>query len=503
MRTIDPTRRTLPVRASLLLAVLLGLLGGTGSTAKAQEAHYWSEQFGNRSMLLGGNVIGSVFDLGAVFYNPGRLGLIENPAFVLSAKAYQWDRYDIEGQEREGALKQSKFGGAPSLAAGTFSLPWFENSRFAYAFLTRQRSESDFFTRVEREGDFFPSIPGRDLFEGKGSYASSLREEWIGGTWSRGFGEGISMGISAFAITTTRSQDLWADLRALGELGDVATLFSRRAYSYDAYGALLKGGLAIQRGKLGLGLTVTTPRFAPFGGGSTEYEEVLAGVPDTTALGRVSRFETSFQSGLETTLKSPWSVGVGVGWDLGNFTVHASSEWYGAVDRYSILVSEPFIGQSTGDTLQYRISGEAESVVNVGIGLEYRWSDAFSAFGSVATDNSSAPTAENEISVGDLEIDDKSFGGDFVILAGGVDLKTRWADLTIGATYAASSQEVSQFVDFPNEGEEDPGLDPEGNTSQFRYSKWRFLLGFSIPFAADIAGRVSGDEEPPPEGDRR
>jgi hypothetical protein len=220
-----------PSRALLTLAALILLLPGLFRPAAAQEAHYWSEQFGNRSMLLGGAVIGSVFDLGAVFYNPGRLGLIENPAFVLSAKAYQWDRYTIEGQDRNGALKQSKFGGAPSLVAGTFKVPFLENDQFAYAFLTRQRSSSNFFTRVELEGDFFPSIPGRDLFEGKGQFDSELREEWIGLTWSRGLREGLSFGLSTFVTTTNRSQDLSADLRALGEFGDVATAVSRRAPS--------------------------------------------------------------------------------------------------------------------------------------------------------------------------------------------------------------------------------------------------------------------------------
>ena len=49
----------------------------------AQDGHYWSENFGNKSMLLSGTVNASVTDLGAVYYNPGRLGQIENPAFVI------------------------------------------------------------------------------------------------------------------------------------------------------------------------------------------------------------------------------------------------------------------------------------------------------------------------------------------------------------------------------------------------------------------------------------
>jgi hypothetical protein len=54
----------------------------------AQDGNYWSENYENRSLLLIGTVNASVEDLGTVFYNPGRLGLIENPAFVISAEVY-------------------------------------------------------------------------------------------------------------------------------------------------------------------------------------------------------------------------------------------------------------------------------------------------------------------------------------------------------------------------------------------------------------------------------
>ena len=45
------------------------------------QTNYKYENFGNRSILLNGNVTGSVDDLGATYYNPARLALVEDPVF--------------------------------------------------------------------------------------------------------------------------------------------------------------------------------------------------------------------------------------------------------------------------------------------------------------------------------------------------------------------------------------------------------------------------------------
>ena len=105
-----------------MIAVLVtaGLLPAAG---KAQDAHYWTLQYGTRSTLLGGNVIGSVEDLGATYYNPARLALTSDLSFLLSAKVYQFDKVTVEDGAGEGVdARSSSFGGAPSLVAGTFKI---------------------------------------------------------------------------------------------------------------------------------------------------------------------------------------------------------------------------------------------------------------------------------------------------------------------------------------------------------------------------------------------
>ena len=64
--------------------------------AKAQDANYWTHQYGSRSTLLGGAVIGSVLDLSATYYNPGALSLIDEPDVLLAAKVFEYPNYTIK-----------------------------------------------------------------------------------------------------------------------------------------------------------------------------------------------------------------------------------------------------------------------------------------------------------------------------------------------------------------------------------------------------------------------
>ena len=77
--------------AVLLTLVLAPTPGG------AQSEYHWSDQFGNRSTLLNGTMIGGVSDLGAVFYNPGRLAQLDRPGFLLTAEAFEVNHVELEG----------------------------------------------------------------------------------------------------------------------------------------------------------------------------------------------------------------------------------------------------------------------------------------------------------------------------------------------------------------------------------------------------------------------
>ena len=102
-------KNTLAACVSLLLA----------HSVFAQDTHYWNLQYGTRSTLLGGAVIGSVSDMAATYYNPAALALFPAPEILLSGKVYQYSSLSMENGAGPGEdLTSSTIEAAHTLFAG-------------------------------------------------------------------------------------------------------------------------------------------------------------------------------------------------------------------------------------------------------------------------------------------------------------------------------------------------------------------------------------------------
>lgn len=487
------------MRRSATLAGLLLVSLGAPLPAPGQVANHWSEQFGNRSMLLSGGVIGSVSDLGLVFYNPARLALIEKPAFVVTAKAYQWDRARLENGLGEGVdLKDSRFGGAPTLASGAFDVPFLEGHRFAYAFLTRRRDETDVFVRTERVGDLLTQFPGEEFFTGTVEISSTMKEEWMGVTWARPLGKRWGLGLSTFYYNLQRKSQYLLDLAALTEATEVLTLGGRRMFGYQDQGLLWKAGLAGVFHPLSVGFTVTSPRVSVLASGRVQYEDRFSGGGVDSPVEREDRLITSVQSGLPAVTRSPWAVGAGMGVVWGRATLHLAGEWYASVPRYVVTEVRPFEGQSTGEVIEYRVVEELESVINGAVGIEWHRGENLSLFGSVASNQSAAPKERASFFQLLDEVSTTQARVSYPQAAGGVVISTSYVDLTLGGSYSWAKDRLARPLDLPD-GDDDPILGG-GETARYLISRWRFLLGFSFPFADELRGR--GNEEGEGEGSR-
>ena len=471
--------------------ILFTLISGKSFS---QDGHYWSENYGNKSVLLSGTVNASVSDLGTVFYNPGRLGLIESPAFVINAQAYEWRTVRIEDGINDGVdLTKSKFGSAPSLVAGTFSIPFLKGHKFAYAFLTRQRLQTDFFVRVEDKGDIVDVITGEEIFNGKLNFNTNFKDEWIGLTWSPPVSKKVGIGLSTFISTVNKSSTIGLDLNTLDERNKVASFTINRQYGYNSYGILWKLGLAFDYDKLNLGLTVTTPRVNLHGSGQTLFEDYMVNV-DTTGDGNSDdAFIFNAQENLDVKYRSPWAIGFGVGIPFSKGIIHLSAEWYNKVPRYSILEIEPFIGQSTNETIPFILVHDLEAVINYGIGLELNLNDKLSAFVSFSTDNSGVTSEITRFAELDIEASNSIFQSDFYKFGGGFTISSKNVDVTIGATYASASQEIERPINFPDDGADN--IFNSNTTSTLGISQWQFILGLSFPFTNKLKEDLAGDEK--------
>ncbi len=471
-------------RSTILIAILL-LVGQEGF---AQGGHYWTEQYGTRSILMSGSVIGGVEDLGTVFYNPGRLSLIENPAFLLSAKLYQLEKLTLlNALDDDNSLEKKTFGGVPGLVAGTFKLGFMPKHHFAYALLTRQRMDYSFMTRTNKEGDLLEEYPGEEIFTGRLTLSSRSIDEWLSLTWSYPLKENISIGVTTAYVSSESMRNIEMNLQLLYDYKTGVGQFLRnRLVDFNANGLLWKLGFAWENKFMDVGITATTPKIHIKGSGNFIYEDFLSGLPDSV---ETNHFESSIQGDLPARNKSPLSIGGGVTFRVfKKHLLHLSGEWYNRIPRYTILEANPFIGQSTGEEIRFTLYEEHEPVFNYGAGLELVVGEKSSIYLSYSSDYSYVPSEISRITKFSEEATNSNFRADINHAGAGFILKLKGADITLGATRAWARESIPRPVDFPDEGEE--GIFNSEDAADILWTRWRLIFSFSFPFLKDVQKKL-------------
>ncbi len=456
--------------------------------AYGQDGHYWTQQYGTRSILLSNSVVGGVDDLAAVYYNPGRLPVITNAAFLLSANVYEYN--SLAAKDAFGAAKnvsKSDIKGIPTLAAGTFKLKFLPKSHFAYAILTRQHSDMSFSYRDEVVQDVITGVPGNETFGSEASFSQKSYEQWVGVTWAQPLSEKISVGITTNYVTASQDKAGMINLQALAESGEVALYRYDRSFSYKTNGFLWKLGLAAAVGKWQLGLTTTTPQVNFTGKGSYRYEELLSSIPGMTV---PDRYTTSYQKGLPMVYHTPWSFAFGASRKLGKHKLNFSTEWFSGLPSYTLMNAQDHVSQSDPTkVIGFHLIDQRQSVLNAGFGAEIFIDDHISAYGSFSTDFTSLPgTVSRFIERNDI-VDSQTWNVDFYHVGGGVVLDFKGIDLTLGATHTGASATLPRVVNFPDSS--NGSVFNSGTTSTLDWQRWRLIFSFSFPFLKDYAKKVS------------
>ncbi len=458
------------------------MLAISTQTVFGQDGHYWTQHYGTRSILLSNSAIGGVKDLGALYYNPGRLGLIENPAFLLNADVFEVTRIRLKDAVDEGVGRtDTDFGSVPSFVAGTFKIKWLEGHFFGYSILQRQGIDFDFNFRDESYGDVISNFPGEEYFGANIDFNQKTKEDWYSITWSYPLKENLSVGVTTSATRLSADKGALIELQALSESNEVAQYLFDRNYSMDQFGLLWKIGIAGESRLFNWGVTLTTPSIQISSKGKYNYEEYFSGIQGSV---NPDRFTTSRQEDIETDYKRPLAIGGGISFPLGKSELHLSGEWYGAVDRYTLLEAEPHVSQSSGDTVRFALIDNLQSVTNFGIGAQVYISPKLSTYMSVSTDFSAAPENITNFSANEPEANNSVFSADFYHFAAGVVLSWRRADITLGTAYTGGDQDFARPVDFPDE-DNDNIFNPD-DTGVFRWDRLRVVFSFSFPFLKDL-----------------
>ena len=92
----------------------------------AQETHYWAQQQGSISTLMGGASVASIRDNSSIFYNPGLMSFNKNSSLSISANTYFINSLLIEdGAGNDLDLRSRALDIIPSIIAGV--IKDFEN----------------------------------------------------------------------------------------------------------------------------------------------------------------------------------------------------------------------------------------------------------------------------------------------------------------------------------------------------------------------------------------
>jgi len=447
--------------AGVLLIAATGLLSAA-TPAAAQDSHYWTLQYGPRSSLLGGAVIGSVDDVSATFYNPGALSTASDLAFALSADVFEMTGVILEDGGGDGVdLGNAKSGLRPSMIAGTIKQGLFGGGGIlAYSVLTRARGTQDLSGILLLSGADLPTE--LDLTDAVGGVAFTGRfnDFWGGLTYSHALGEHFGLGLTWYGAV--RSQERRRE--AIGQLietdGSGSAQIDIASGSYKAYRTLFKIGAFGGTGPVTGGVTLTTPSIQLGGSGDLVFNESEFGT-DTVALA------ASVQTDLSATYKSPLSVGAGLAWRVGGALLHGSVEWFDAVEQYFVMQGEDFTAQEPSDrVVTLDAVQEQDEVVNWALGLEYALSPRVSAYLSYYTDNSTLTDEVERAGLGILPFDIRnvSLGTDFVVKS---------ARLTLGLGYGWGSKVDQELTDLLRQ--EDPDF-----KATYVFRSIKVLFGFEI-----------------------
>ena len=458
--------RALVGAGALLLAGAVGL----PRVIAAQDAQYWTNQYGNEARLLGGSVIGSVFDLSSVFYNPGRLALVTDPRLVLAGNVFRFTQITVEDAFGTGVnLTNTRIGGVPSLFAGELRFKFLGSNRLAYSFLTRQDFDFEVSERVDLRGAEVPD-PNLDLFTAGFLFNQNMDEYWAGLTWAHTLGQKMGLGVTTFLAVRDQRSRVQTLAQAVNTSGAAGIALQQEGYNYQHWRLLWKIGLGGNFGNWDLGLSVTTPSVGIAGSGKAAYDQTLI-TQDLDGDGNsFSDVTSSTQQDLPVTYKSPLSVGVGAAYQKGSARIHASAEWFDAVPAYDVLAPDPVLLPDT-TMAAFGLTQELGSVSNIAVGAEYQFGPKLTGYLGFRTDQSALEdTSSSNTSLSRWDIYHVSGGGTFALGP---------SDFTIGGIVAWGSDVTQTGIDFIP-GDDDPVELPD--QLPLKFFRFTFILGFSIGF---------------------
>ncbi|MBT8461658.1 MAG: hypothetical protein KJO44_03975, partial [Gemmatimonadetes bacterium] len=428
---------------------------------------YWTNQYGNRARMLGGSVIGSVSDISAVYYNPGRLATNPTAGLILAGNVFQATRVTRENALGPGQdLSSTKYDALPALFAGEFTLGFMGKSRLAYSLLTRQNFDISVSARGSLDDVF--GTPGLET-GAEVRFDQNLGETWGGLSWAWPLSDRFGIGVTWFGALRSQSAREQSVALAVNESDRAGIVLQGLQFDFTDLRFLWKLGFGADLDEWQLGISLTTPGVHIAGSGTITVDEVVLDQDLNDDGEFVTLLRNDQQEGLPTLYKSPLSIGGGASYEFGATTLHGSVEWFDGLGEWTVIEAEPVEPQVGEGPIVPSVTDDLGSVFNWALGLQHDFPENFGGYIGFRTDRSAA----NEASLSNSTL---SFW-DLYHVSGGATFTVGRSSFTMGLIYSFGNDIAKPLRLTPQT------LGSPGSDDYVRFRRITFIIGFELSFA--------------------
>ena len=474
------------MQKNVLVAILLWMVC---SKLFAQDTHYWTQQYGTSSALMGGAVIASNRDNTALYYNPGALGWIDTSSISVNANGYQNENVKIENAlGKKADFKSNHIGSVPLFIGGMIKT---KNSPYRISYGVLAQTSFDFKADARVAGSYQlindEDSPGNENAIGQTSIDSRVSELSAGVGVGRKIGKWFSIGIAGGFIVRSVDYSHFSLVRVYMNQSVDPLVTSTIIQNVNYYNVRFqpKLGFSYEKGKWQAGITIAPPSLNLFGKGSVGFDATATNIKPANQTSRIDFVANDRQEKLKTKYKSPFSVSAGVGYTGGRSHIELAAQYFASIDMYPVINAKASAFARPADAYpditsdQYlRVLTSAEPVFNVGIAYEYILKPSLILYISARNDQSYFDKAINEQT--GIKPDISSW--DIYHFVAGTTISKGRSSISVGLTAAFGSD---------NHREQTGSIDNDTESNFFRgtttitkasYSSIGILLGYTYYF---------------------
>jgi len=466
----------------LLLAIILD-----APAANGQDDHYWSQQYGAESTLLGGAMVGGVSDNSAVYYNPGALAFITNLSLSIDANVYRMDKILISDGAGEGLnLNSAQISIYPQIISGMVNLIKNDRLKFSYALLTRNHSNilmNTRYTSKASQSDPDNPEPEATTFVGAYDYVNQLDEQWLGIGAGYALSDKLGIGATLFGTYRGQSYQLTNYVREVNYMDPnyvFGTETNDEAVKYYSVRLLAKFGLSYTSDKWKYGLTVTTPSVGLYGNGSVQRENSNIVVSEISTDMKDNFLIMDRKADVNARYKHPLSMAFGIDYQSSKTRLAISAEYFSRINTYKIMEpeAEPFIYPTSYlDSANFKplidsylnVENIARPVLNAAIGFSHVFFKQLTLLLGFSTDFSSYTSdGKDELMHG--------FGGwNIYHFSSGVSYHRQKHTITLGLSYALTPSKNVPPYTIINQS-------PASSSALMSAQSYSIVLGYTYYF---------------------